>query len=165
MSKRKVFLLLAAVAVIAGAVLAQYTPWMYWTFLPKDQIDKIVGEASGETALATIIDINGYNRDRLSEEYAGPFLETATILKKLKQYGIQAELVKFPAAGEIWDGVKGELWEVKPKLQKLASAQDMPPMLASGSQNSDVTAELAWVGRGTPAEIDAAKVEGKIVVT
>jgi aminopeptidase YwaD len=164
MSKRKLILLLAAVAVIAGAVAAQYTPWLYWTFLPKPQIDTIVGEASGETALATIIDINGYNRDRLSEEYAGPFVETATILKKLKQYGIQAELVKFPG-GEVWDGVKGELWEVKPKLQKLASALDNPPMLASGSQPSDVTAELAWVGRGTPAEIDAAKVDGKIVVT
>jgi aminopeptidase YwaD len=165
MSKRKILLLLAATVLVAGAVLAQYTPWMYWTFLPKEQIEKIVGESSGESALATIIDINGYNRNRLSEEYAGPFLETQVILKKLKQYGIQAELVKYPATGEIWDGVKGELWEVKPRLQKLASAQDNPPMLASGSQPSDVTAELVWVGRGTPAEIDTAKVEGKIVVT
>ena len=164
MSKRKILLLAAATILVAGAVLAQYTPWMYWTFLPKDQIDKIVGEASGETALATIIDINGYNRDRLSEEYAGPFVETQVVLKKLKQYGVQAEFVKFPG-GEVWDGVKGELWEVKPKLQKLASAQDNPPMLASGSQPTDVTAELVWVGRGTPPEIDAAKVEGKIVVT
>jgi hypothetical protein len=154
----------AALVLLTGSASAQYTPWLYWTLLPKEHMDEIVGEASGETALATIIDINGYNRDRLSEEYAGPFVETQIVLKRLKQYGIQAELVKFPG-GEIWDGVKGELWEMKPKHQKLASMHDMVPMLASGSQPTDVTAELAWVGRGTPAEIDAAKVEGKIVVT
>ena len=164
MNKRKWILLVAALAVIAGAVAAQYTPWLYWTFLPKDQIDEIVGEASGETALSTIIEINGYNRDRLSDEYAGPFQETQVILKRLKQYGVSAELVTFPGS-EVWDAVKGELWEVKPKRQKIASMRDMVPMLASGSQPTDVTAELVWVGRGTPAEIDAAKVEGKIVVT
>jgi aminopeptidase YwaD len=164
MNRIKVIILIAALAVVAGIVMAQYTPWLYWTFLPKEQIDEIVGEASGETALSTIIDINGYNRDRLSDEYAGPFVETQVVLKRLKQYGVAAELVKFPG-GEIWDGVKGELWEVKPRHQKIASMRDMVPMLASGSQPTDVTAELAWVGRGTPAEIDAAKVEGKIVVT
>ena len=154
----------AALVLLTGSASAQYTPWLYWTLLPKEHMDEIVGEASGETALATIIDINGYNRDRLSEEYAGPFVETQIVLKRLKQYGIQAELVKFPG-GEIWDGVKGELWEMKPKHQKLASMHDMVPMLASGSQPTEATAELAWVGLGTPAEIDAAKVEGKIVVT
>jgi len=165
MNKRQWIFLVAALAVVAGVVVAQYTPWLYWTFLPKEQIDEIVGEASGETALSTIIDINGYNRDRMSDEYAGPFQETQVILKRLKQYGISAELVKFPAANEIWDAVKGELWEMKPRHQKLASMRDMVPMLASGSQPTDVTGELVWVGRGTPAEIDAAKVEGKIAVT
>jgi len=164
MNKRIIFAV-AALTVGAVALLAQYTPWLYWTFLPKEQIDEIVGEASGETALATIIDINGYNRDRMSDEYAGQFLETQVVLKKLKQYGIKAELVEFPAANELWDAVKGELWEMKPKHQKLASMRDMVPMLASGSQPADVTAELVWVGRGTPAEVDAAKVEGKVAVT
>ena len=165
MTKRRVLILIAALAVVAVVVVAQYTPWLYWTFLPKEQIDEIVGEASGETALNTIIDINGYNRDRQSDEYAGLFQETQVILKKLKQYGISAELVEFPAANELWDAVKGELWEMKPRHQKLASMRDMVPMLASGSQPTDVTAELVWVGRGSPAEIDAAKVEGKIAVT
>lgn len=165
MTKRNTLILIAALVVVAGIAAAQYTPWLYWTFLPKAQIDEIVGEASGETALATIIDINGYNRDRLSDEYAGQFVETQVVLKRLKQYGIAAELVEFPATNELWDAVKGELWEMKPKHQKLASMRDMVPMLASGSQPTDVTAELVWVGRGTPAEIDAAKVEGKIAVT
>jgi len=165
MSKQKIFILLAALAIVIGIAAAQYTPWLYWTLLPKDQIDEIVGEASGETALNTIIDINGYNRDRLAEEYAGPFLETQIILKRLKQYGVPgAEMVTFPGS-EVWDGIKGELWEVSPRHQKLASMRDMTAMLASGSPPTDVTAELVWVGRGTPAEIEAAKVDGKIVVT
>jgi len=94
MDKKKLIVLALSLLVILGLAAAQYTPWLYWTLLPKEQIDEIVGEASGETALNTIIDINGYNRDRLSEEYAGPFLETQVILKKLKQYGLAgAEIV------------------------------------------------------------------------
>jgi aminopeptidase YwaD len=165
MDKKKLIILALALLVVLGLAAAQYTPWLYWTLVPKEQIDEIVGEASGETALNTIIDLNGYNRDRMSEEYAGPFLETQVIMKKLKQYGLAGpEVVSFPG-GETWDGVKGELWEVTPTRQKLASMRDMVPMLASGSSATDVTGELVWVGRGTAAEIEAAKVEGKIAVT
>ncbi len=31
---------------------SQMTPWFQWTFLPQSQMDLIIGEASGETALA-----------------------------------------------------------------------------------------------------------------
>jgi len=165
MRTKKALWLFAAVALVGGMASAQYAPWLTWAFLPKEQVDEIVGEASGETALSTIIDINGYNRNRPAGEYAGPFLETQGIMKRLKQYGIPGAEIASYSAGEVWDGVKGELWEVKPRRQKLASITDMPPMLASGSTPADVTAELVWVGRGSPAEIEAAKVEGKIVVT
>ena len=37
-------------------------------------------------------------------------------------------------------------------------------MLASGSNSADVKAQLVWVGQGTAKEIEAAEVEGKIVV-
>ena len=95
----------------------------------------------------------------------GTFVETQVIMNRLKQYGIAGRAREVPARRSSGTRVKGELWEMKPRLQKLASMHDMLPMLASGSQPTDVTAELVWVGRGTPAEIDAAKVEGKIVVT
>jgi aminopeptidase YwaD len=166
MTKRKAILLAGLLVVVGGFAAAQYMPWLYWTFLPKNQMDLIVGESSGQAALRTIIDINGYDRDRSAEEYAGPFWETQVILKYLKQYGFaNAKLISTPATGEIYDVIKGDLWEIKPRLQKLASATDIFAMVASGSANTDVTAELAWVGRGTPAEVDAAKVEGKVVVT
>ena len=149
MKTKRIILFIAALAVVGGFAAAQNMPWLYWTFLPKGQMDLIVGESSGQAAMRTIIDINGYNRDRSAEEYAGPFWETQVILKYLKQFGFSnAKLVSSPATGVTYDVIKGDLWEVKPRLQKLASATDLFAMVASGSANTDVTAELAWVGRG-----------------
>ena len=165
MKKHKILIVAVAVMILGLAAAAQYLPNLYWTFLPKPQIDVIVGEASGETALHTIMDLNAYNRDRSREEFAGTLFETQVIMGALKRFGIpNAENVAYPG-GEAWDGLKGELWEVKPRLQKLASMMDEVGMLAAGSANTDVTAELVWVGRGTLPEIEAAKVEGKIAVT
>ena len=145
---------------------AQVTPWHHWTLLDPAIMDEIIGEASGETAWNTIMETGGYNKDRLADEYGnGTFYETQYIYDQLVQYGIPgADLVRLPG-GEVWDGIKGELWEVSPMRQKLASYQDLRAMLANGSQNADVTAELVWVGMGTEEELDRAGVSGKIVVT
>jgi hypothetical protein len=157
--------LVACGLLFAVAASAQYAPWLYWTFLPQAHMDEIVGEASGEAAWNTIAEINAFNRERFGEEFAGNFLETQVIVRKLKSYGLQGvDVVTYPG-GPAWVAVKGELWETKPGREKLASIHDMLPMLASGSATADVTAELVWVGRGTPQEITNAKVEGKIVVT
>ena len=151
--------------ILAAAGSAQYTPWLYWTLLPHAQMDEIVGEASGETAWNTIAELNAFNRARFGDEFAGNFLETQVVVRKLKSYGLNGiDIVTYPG-GPAWVAVKGELWETKPGRQKLASINDMLPMLASGSVTADVTGELAWVGRGTPKEITDAKVAGKIVVT
>jgi aminopeptidase YwaD len=145
---------------------AQITPFHYWTLLDPAVMDEIIGEASGETAWNTIMETGGYNRDRLPAEYGdGTFYETQYIYDQLVYYGIPgADLVRMPG-GEVWDGIKGELWEVSPIRQKLASYQDLRAMLANGSTDADVTAELVWVGMGTEGELDRADVAGKIVVT
>jgi hypothetical protein len=164
MSKR-LMIVFAGTLILAAAISAQYTPWLYWTFLPKDQVAEIVGEASGETAWNTVAEINAFNRERFDEEYAGNFLETQVIVRKLKSYGLAGvEVVTYPGS-QAWRAVKGELWETKPGRQKIASIHDMLPMLASGSAAGDVSGELVWVGRGTQKEVLDAKVEGKIVVT
>ncbi len=152
---------------LAGSVLlAQHTPWMIWTLIPQAQMDEIIGEASGETAFNTIMETGGYNKNRQADEYdTGTFYEAQYIYDQLKLYGLPgAELVRFPG-GTVWDGIKGELWEVKPNRQKLASYQDMTAMLASGSSPADVAAELVWVGTGTTKELQGLELAGKIVVT
>jgi len=155
----------AIVLLFAVAAQAQYTPWLYWTFLPKAQMDEIVGEASGEAAWRTISVLNGFNRDRSADEFKGTFFETQYVVDQLKRYGIEkVDVVAYPG-GEAWDGIKGELWEVSPIRQKLASHNDMVPMLANGSSPTKCTGELVWIGRGTVEDIRQAKVDGKIVVT
>lgn len=158
--------LAAAVQLAAGPVAAQYTPWYYWTLLPPSVMDEIIGEASGESAWNSIVELGGYEKDRLPPEYGtGTFYETRYVIEQLRRYGIPgAELVRYPG-GQVWDGIKGELWEISPLRQKLASYQDLRAMLASGSRNADVKALLVWVGMGTAQELDRAGVAGKIVVT
>jgi len=165
MFKRALFVSALVTFVVAGHGHAQMTPWYQWTFLPAAAMDEIIGETSGETAWNTIMETGGYNKDRLPDEYAGTFYEVQYIYDQLVLYGLPgAEIVRFPG-GQVWDGIKGELWEVSPLRQKLASYQDLRAMLASGSTDADVTAELVWVGTGTPEEIERADVAGKIVVT
>ncbi len=162
---RRVLSFAFAFTFLGSATEAQMTPWYQWTLLPQEIMDEIIGEASGETAWNTILETGGYNKDRLVGEYAGTFYETQYIYDQLVRYGLRgAEIVRFPG-GRVWDGIKGELWEMSPTRQKLASYQDMRAMLASGSTNADVTAELVWVGMGTDEELDRAGVAGKIVVT
>jgi len=153
------------ILILVPAAQTQITPWLYWTFLPDSQMVEIIGEASGETAWNTIMETGGYNKDRLAEEYADTFYESKYILEQLKHYGLPgAEMVRFPG-GEVWDAIKGELWETSPKRQKIASYRDMTAMLVRGSTSADVKAELVWIGNATNEEIDSAKVAGKIVVT
>jgi aminopeptidase YwaD len=155
-------LIILSVPLAAGA---QMTPWFQWTFLPQNQMDLIAGEASGETALSHVIVWGGMPRDRKHAEYAGTFMESQYLLDLLKGYGLSdAAIVRFPG-GEAWDGVAGELWEVKPGLQKIASYTDLRAMLVQGSANADVTAELAWVSEGTPKDLEGLDLKGKIVVT
>ena len=144
---------------------AQMTPWFQWTYLPPKLMDEIIGEASGETAFNHVIEFGAYPRDRKAEEYAGTFMETQYVLDRLKEYGIKdAEITRFPG-GETWDGVRGELWEVEPVHQKLASYTDLRAMLVEGSNNADVTAELVWVGDGRSSDFEGKDVTDKIVVT
>ena len=164
MTKRISVFLLACFILFAGTARAQVWPWFNWTLLPAAQFDEIVGEASGETAWKTIMEIGGYAKDRPGEEFKDLFFEVKYIMGELKKYGIHgAEVVKFPG-GQSWKGVLGELWEVTPMRQKLASYQDMASMLASGSNNADVKAELVWVGRGATEDLQGKNVKGKIVV-
>jgi hypothetical protein len=162
----KFVLAIGAVVLLAGGVLsAQMTPWLQWTLLPKAQMAEIVGEASGENAWKMVMETGGYDKDRSAEQFAGLFHETQFYLDRVKAYKLAgAEVASFPG-GETWDGVKGELWEVSPIRQKLASYLDMAAMLASGSTTGTATGELVWVGSGRPEEFAGKDVTGKIVVT
>lgn len=165
MSRRVVLLSFAVVLACAVAAGAQMTPWLQWTFLPKDVMAEIVGEASGENAWNMIMETGGYDKDRSAAEFADLFYETRFYLDKLKEYQFAgAELVKYPTAPS-WDASEGELWEIEPIRQKLASYRDLTVLLATGSTTGEATGELVWVGLGRPDDLKGKDLAGKIVVT
>lgn len=94
MLSRFLISLIALFLIFSGPATAQMTPWLYWTFLPKDQMDEIIGEASGETAWNTIMETGGYNKDRLSDEYKGTFYEAQYIYNQLKNTTRNLEFIK-----------------------------------------------------------------------
>ena len=157
--------MLLALLALPVLAYAQYTPWYYWTFLPEEQMNLIVGEASGETAFATIMETGGYTRNRRPEEYNTTFKESAYIYDKLQWYGVPgAYLQRIPVERPVWNGIRGDLWEVSPGLTKIVSYRDNAFHLTEGSNSADVEAELVWVGSGSAGEIADVNVQGKIAV-
>ncbi len=135
------------------------------TLLPENIVDELIGEASGERAMNHIYEMAAYIHNRPASEYSGYFFETQYILDKMKEYGLEGAMVNKYPGGTSWDGIKGSLWEISPGKSKIADYDDLPAVLASGSTNADVTAELVWVGEGKMEDIERAGVKGKIAVT
>ncbi|MBM3419906.1 MAG: M28 family peptidase [Bacteroidetes bacterium] len=133
--------------------------------LPERIIDEFIGRASGETALNHIIEMGAYIHDRPLSEYNEMLFESAYVLGKLKEYGMEGAGVRKYPGGTTWDGIRGDMWEVSPGRSKIADFQDNNAMLASGSQTCDITAELVWVGEGRAIDFEGVDVAGKIIVT
>lgn len=159
---RKIFSLAAVIIISINGAGQNSVPR---ALLPGYIIDEMIGEASGERAINHIIEMAAYIHNRPASEYSGYFFETQYIFDRLREYGLEGAVInKFPG-GKSWDGEKATLWEVSPGKSKIADYSDLPAVLASGSTNADVTAELVWIGEGRQEDIDNAGVEGKIVVT
>ena len=154
-------LLLATTPVVAQ----EYTTPFNHSLMTERIYDLIVGESSGDRAYQYILDIAPYERDRAHEDYTGLFMESRYVVDKLKSYGFADATTEIVGESSSWDGVSAEVWEVSPNLSKLADYRDLAAVLAQGSKPAHLTADLVWVGRGTQADIAAADVAGKIVVT
>ncbi len=164
--KIKQVLFLFAMLLFALQTQAQFSPNHQWTLLEQALMDEIIGEASGETSFNHIMEMSSYNRNRQTEEYATTLLEAEYVYSKLKEYGLEgAEIERFTSGRQTWDGIRGELWEISPGKKKLADYDDLRAMLASGSKNTDVEAELIWVEEGRKDDFEGIDVDGKIVVT
>ena len=118
------------IAVVCGLILvmaglapigAQDTPARLPLSRP-DILRAIINEASGELALQNEIVLTGVNRNRKPEEYQKGYFETAFILDKLREYGInEAAIVDLPVEEKTtWDAESAELWIVEPDLRKIA---------------------------------------------
>ena len=165
MKKSVIALFLALSAFVADMNGQEYTGPFSHSLLDEHQYDLIVGESSGDRAYYHILDIAPYERDRKSEDYAGLFMESSYVTGKLNEYGLEGVEVELLGKTRTWDGVSATLWEVSPNTSKLADYRDLAAILGQGSRSAHVTAELAWIGRGTQREIDGVDLKGKIAVT
>ncbi len=150
---------------MTGLMGQEYTSPFNHSLMNEKFYDLIVGESSGDRAFYHILDIAPYERDRKSEDYKGLFMESVYVVDKLKSYGFADAKTELLGKTKTWDGVSATLWEVSPNTSKLADYRDLAAILGQGSKSAHVTAELAWVGRGTQMEIDAVDLKGKIAVT
>ena len=162
---KKTILFLSTMAA-AITLTAQINTAKQWVILPEKTYDYIVGEASGERALRSVMDLASYERNRTDEEYKGTLHEIGYIMKMLKAYDLDDIRLENVATADTWNGLSGSLWEVAPTLQKIADYDEMVVMMASGSENTNVEAELVWVAmeamRGSQPN---PSVSGKIVLT
>lgn len=142
-----------------------YTTPFNHCLLNESYYDLLIGESSGDRAFYYIMDIAPYERDRKHADYQGLFMESKYVVDKLKGFGIQNATTERVGKTKTWDGISASLWEVSPKQVKIADYQDLAAILGQGSKSADVTAQLAWIGRGETHEINAVDLKGKIAVT
>lgn len=136
------------------------------TLIPQSTLETIIAEVSGTLAYQHILELAGYEHDRLAEEYQSTYREAAYIEKMAKQYGLEeVHIERWKLPNKTWDGEVGELWMTSPNKRLIISYRDIAACLATGSKSADVTAELIYVGRGDKESDYAGKdVAGKIVL-
>jgi len=131
--------------------------------VPASIRDPILLEYSGELAYAHV-QILALNRQRAVEEYADTYMETHYMQEMATRYGLSEVQVDYFPSGDAWVPEVGDLWMVEPYSKKIASLTMVPAALASGSTNSDVEAELVYVGSGRPDDYAGKDLAGKIAI-
>ena len=153
------------VLLFSGTVNSQLAWYYQWGLLPDNVIDYFIGESSGERAYNHIIELSEYNRQRKASEFSGTLMESQYVVNKLKEYGLsEVNIERFDKASS-WRGVIGTLWEVSPNNEKIADQEDTPFLLATGSRNTDIEADLVYIGDAYDGELDNLDLTGKIVLT
>ena len=103
------------------------------TLIPPATIQSMVDEVSGTLAYQHILDLAGYEHDRLEEEYKSTYREAAYIEKMAKQYGMEdVHIERFKLPNKTWDGEVGELWLVTPERRLILSYRDIAAADAAG---------------------------------
>ena len=143
----------------------QYPPNYHYTLLDQSVTDELISRSSGDLAFRHIIELAGYSRPREGSEFVNNLPESDYIIEKLKRYGITTYDIEKFGKVSTWQGIEGTLWEVSPGLSKIADYNDLPLMVASGSNSADVEAQIVWVDNGSPAFLNEESVKGKIVLT
>ena len=136
------------------------------TLLPPTQIDHLIHEVSGATAMSHVVELGGYHHDRHKAEYESTYRESKYIVRMAEEYNLSdAHIETFPQEQWAWDAEQAELWLVKPERRLIIRYRDNPAALATGSWNGEVTTEVVYAGTGTdPSHYEGIDVKGKLVL-
>ncbi|MFQ5674628.1 MAG: M28 family peptidase [bacterium] len=153
-----VFLVYLSFLVLPNSGLAQSTP-----FLSDAEINMLANEISGDRAFEHIRWLTHWHRNSGSEAY---FKAVDYVVQAATKAGLEdVRFVEQPLRGKSYNPRVGELWIVEPVEVKLADIGDHALYLADGSHDADLSAELVWIGDGSPAMLEGVDVQGKIVLT
>jgi aminopeptidase YwaD len=142
------------------------TAWYHqWGLMPDKQLNLFIGESSGETAYNSIVELSEYNRQRSADEYSDTLFESQYVVGKLREYGLSEIAIERFGKTKSWRGITGTLWEVSPGYDKIADINDLPFVVAPGSPNTDMEAELVYIGDAFNGDLDKMDLTGKIVLT
>jgi len=141
--------------------------------LSRELIEKFAGEVSGKICLEHIRDLSVFCRWYGSDdmEKAAVHIET-----KAKKYGLlDAHIERFKVEEDTyyfmqkpwyaWNCEFGELRMVKPKHELITSYEANCPCVLVNSRDTDIEAEVVYVGMGTDSkDYEGKDVKGKIVL-
>jgi len=137
------------------------------TLLPAAVLRAIADEVSGAEAMAHVLEMVPYERNRPGDEYGtGTYREAAYMAAKAREYGFsEVTIERFPQEHPQWDGEAAELWVEEPVRKLITRYRDVTATLVPGSTSANVTAELVYVGPGNrESHYAGTEVKGKIVL-
>ncbi len=164
---RKILACVAGVLLVFSSVAWSQSELGPPTLLDPVTLRDIANELSGSEALAHVLEITPYMRNRPAEEYgAGTYREAAYMAARAREYGLDDVVIeRFEQAVPEWDAEMAELWITEPERRLVARYRDNPANLATGSVSADVHADLVYVGSGdSDADYVGQSVAGKIVL-
>ncbi len=150
---------LAAVLLAAPSAGAQTL-----TLVQPAHLDALHAEISGDAAYRHLRVLSQYHRPRGGSD---ALMTVARYVEaEARAAGLaDVRLIKQASTTRPWNARFADLQIVAPTPSRIASTLVNAVHLADYSRPADVTAELVDVGAGSAAELDAANVRGKIVLT
>ncbi len=155
---KNILSLLFLIFLCSHVLIAQTTP-----FLSDDDIRMLSSEISGDRAYEHIRTLTQWHRISGSDDY---FKSVDYIMKAAKEAGlVDVKFIEQPLQGKLYNPRYAELWMLEPVEVKLADAADHAVILADGSSDADVTAELVYIFDASKDTLKNMDVAGKIVLT
>ncbi|HEY2852484.1 MAG TPA: M28 family peptidase [Gemmatimonadaceae bacterium] len=155
----RTILCVALVAPLRVAIAQQYP------LLDSVRTNLITAEISGDAAFDHIRALSPYHRPQGSDTL---YLAAQYVERMARAFGLDSvALIMQPSKRATWNQGTSDLWLVGPTgapLERIASSIQTRLHLADRSRPADVTAELIDVGAAAPAELDSARVAGKIIL-